>query len=142
MYIKLVDGQPRAYSIGQLRLDNPQVSFPQEIPEDTLAEYDVYFATEQAKPSYNPQTHYLKQSAFYQVNDAWLVQYTAEPLPVEDVAQSVRADRDQRLAATDWTQGKDISDEVSTKWVAYRQALRDVPTQAGFPWDVQWPIQP
>jgi hypothetical protein len=27
-------------------------------------------------------------------------------------------------------------------WATYRQALRDVPSQAGFPWEVQWPTQP
>ena len=57
-------------------------------------------------------------------------------------AKSVREDRSRRLAECDWTQGKDIADAVSQLWAAYRQALRNVPTQAGFPWDVQWPNKP
>jgi len=57
-------------------------------------------------------------------------------------AKSVRADRNTKLAATDWTQGKDIPDNVSSKWASYRQALRDITAQAGFPWGVQWPTQP
>ena len=57
-------------------------------------------------------------------------------------ATAVRADRNQKLGQTDWTQGKDIADNISTAWATYRQALRDVPSQAGFPWTVQWPTQP
>ena len=57
-------------------------------------------------------------------------------------AHRVRVDRTLRLQASDWTQGKDIADEVSTAWATYRQALRDVPSQEGFPWGVTWPEQP
>lgn len=57
-------------------------------------------------------------------------------------AESVRQTRNQKLAESDWTQGKDIPDAVSQPWAVYRQALRDVPSQVGFPWDVQWPAQP
>ena len=57
-------------------------------------------------------------------------------------AHRVRVDRTLKLQASDWTQGKDIADEVSTAWATYRQALRDVPSQEGFPWGVTWPEQP
>ena len=53
-----------------------------------------------------------------------------------------RAKRDQLLAATDWTQAKDISDAVSSKYATYRQALRDVPQQSGFPENIVWPVKP
>jgi len=49
--------------------------------------------------------------------------------------------RDDLLAKTDWSQGKDIADAVSASWVTYRQALRDVPAQAGFPWNIEWPVK-
>ena len=56
-------------------------------------------------------------------------------------AAAVRADRNARLAATDWTQ---IADSTADKpaWAAYRQALRDVPAQVGFPQSVTWPQEP
>ena len=54
----------------------------------------------------------------------------------------VRVNRTLRLQASDWTQGKDIANEVSTAWATYRQALRDVPSQEGFPWNVTWPETP
>jgi hypothetical protein len=68
--------------------------------------------------------------------------FTVEAIPDEEVAGQVRAARNEKLAASDWTQGKDIPDNVSSAWATYRQALRDVPSQTGFPWSVQWPTQP
>jgi len=54
--------------------------------------------------------------------------------------ERVRTIRDSLLVATDWTANSDVtmSDEMRT----YRQALRDVPAQAGFPDDVTWPVKP
>lgn len=57
-------------------------------------------------------------------------------------ADSVREDRNSRLTACDWTQYKDIPDVVSSLWAPYRQALRDVPQQDGFPANVAWPDPP
>ena len=56
-------------------------------------------------------------------------------------AKAVRADRTKRLADSDWTQ---IADSTADKqaWAAYRQALRDITAQAGFPWTIDWPTQP
>ena len=59
-------------------------------------------------------------------------------------AGHVRSDRDRRLADCDWTQLPDspLDETAQAAWVAYRQALRDVPAQAGFPDNVTWPEQP
>jgi hypothetical protein len=54
-------------------------------------------------------------------------------------AENVRRDRDSLIAATDWTQCADIDQATKDKWSPYRKALRDVPQQAGFPFDVIWP---
>jgi hypothetical protein len=59
----------------------------------------------------------------------------------DEQATAVRADRDKRLAETDWTQVADAPVD-KTAWATYRQALRDVPAQEGFPWDVTFPEQP
>lgn len=58
----------------------------------------------------------------------------------EELANIVRADRDSLLAATDWTASSDVT--MSDDMRAYRQALRDVPAQTGFPDDVTWPTKP
>lgn len=57
-------------------------------------------------------------------------------------AESVRAQRDSLLAASDWTQLPDVPAATREKWAAYRQALRDVTEQAGFPDAVVWPQTP
>ena len=64
-------------------------------------------------------------------------------------ADQVRAERDSKLAATDWVAIKAVdasSDglgiQVPQAWAAYRQALRDVTDQVGFPENVNWPVKP
>ena len=56
-------------------------------------------------------------------------------------AKSVRAQRDKLLAECDWTQVNDAPVDKAT-WAVYRQALRDITLQAGFPHSVTWPTQP
>lgn len=64
------------------------------------------------------------------------------PLPsIEELASVARSSRDAILTSCDWTQAADAPvDQVA--WRIYRQALRDVPEQAGFPLDIDWPIAP
>lgn len=57
-------------------------------------------------------------------------------------AIQIRIERGKRLAETDWTQGKDIPEAISSKWVAYRQALRDITLQSDFPTNITWPSLP
>ena len=56
-------------------------------------------------------------------------------------AKSVRTSRTEKLKDCDWTQ---IADSTADKaaWATYRQALRDVTAQAGFPWTIDWPTIP
>jgi len=56
-------------------------------------------------------------------------------------AKSVRASRDEKLKASDWTQVADAPVDKAV-WATYRQALRDVTTQSGFPWTITWPDAP
>lgn len=63
------------------------------------------------------------------------VEYDLTVLPVD-----VRAQRDHLLASTDWTALGDTT--MSSAMAAYRQALRDLPAQEGFPHAVTWPSKP
>ena len=56
-------------------------------------------------------------------------------------AASVRAQRGDKLKDSDWTQVADAPVDQAA-WATYRQALRDVTAQAGFPWTINWPTQP
>ncbi|MBB5496884.1 tail fiber assembly protein [Paraburkholderia sp. MM5384-R2] len=56
--------------------------------------------------------------------------------------RNARMRRDHLLKQCDWSQGVDVPAALREKYVAYRQALRDVPQQAGFPADITWPQLP
>ena len=58
--------------------------------------------------------------------------------PVEATATQVRAERDELLAASDHMA---LADRITDEWRDYRQALRDLPEQDGFP-DVAFPVAP
>ena len=94
------------------------------------------------EPAYNPERQRLAGPQYQLSGDQVQRVFTVEQIPDEEKAGQVRSERNARIAATDWTQGKDIPDNISSVWATYRQALRDVPSQAGFPWDIQWPTQP
>jgi hypothetical protein len=56
-------------------------------------------------------------------------------------AKSIREQRIKKLVDCDWTQVADSPVDKAV-WATYRQALRDVTTQSGFPWEIHWPTQP
>jgi hypothetical protein len=60
----------------------------------------------------------------------------------EEKAAAIRAERDALLAATDWTQLPDVPEAIREAYAVYRQGLRDVPQQSGFPDVFEWPIKP
>jgi len=83
-----------------------------------------------------------------QIDGSWFTKYSvadmdAEAIATTDAAQAkaVREDRNGRLARSDWTQLAD-SPADSAVWSTYRQALRDVTAQSGFPWTITWPDAP
>lgn len=63
------------------------------------------------------------------------------PDPLEQLANKIRMERNDILSGSDWTQVADAPVDQAA-WAEYRQALRDIPQQAGFPHDVAWPVKP
>lgn len=64
----------------------------------------------------------------------------SEPV-VTFTPEEIRTKRDLLLAESDWTQVADAPVDQAA-WATYRQALRDIPAQAGFPNTIDWPTQP
>lgn len=56
--------------------------------------------------------------------------------------QDIRTRRDIELNKTDWTQLPDIEPKKRKAYASYRQKLRDIPQQDGFPEKVNWPVKP
>lgn len=60
---------------------------------------------------------------------------------LDELAEQARIERDKLLTACDWTQVADAPVD-SAAWAVYRQELRDVPEQEGFPENIIWPTEP
>lgn len=140
-YLKLSNGVPETYSIGQLRRDNPNTSFPKQPSDALLAERDVYPYTVDPQPTYDSLTHRAAGAFVQDAQGAWSQSWSVEQLPQADAEHNVRNKRDSLLASSDWTQVADAPINQA-EWAAYRQALREVSQQAGFPYNVVWPTEP
>jgi len=139
-HLKLTNGQPEIYSIGQLRRDNPKTSFP-KVPSDALlADWGVYPYTVQDQPTVDYMTQTLKQTALAEVNGAWTQGWEVSNLPVEDAGRNIRSQRDNLLQQTDWMALIDVT--MEPYWREYRQQLRDMTAQEGYPYSVIWPTKP
>ena len=68
--------------------------------------------------------------------------YNPDERALEQEAEEARAQRDALLAASDWAVLPDAPVADEQDWKDYRQALRDVPQQNGFPTDINWPTKP
>jgi hypothetical protein len=137
------------YGLAELRRDNPNTSFPRNPSDAVLADWNVFPVVEQSPPEYNPATQNLNQVNPTLIEGTWVMTWAVTPATPAEIAErteakatEVREQRNQLLSACDWTQGKDIPDSTSDLWAPYRQDLRDIPEQPGFPWDVTWPTQP
>jgi len=140
VYIKLKDGMPERYSISKLRRDNPNTSFPKRHSDELLADWSVYPYTVQDQPTVDYLTQTLTQTALTQVNGAWTQGWDVSNLPAEDAGRNIRNQRDSLLQQTDWMA---LSGNTMTpEWASYRQALRDITIQEGFPFSVDWPAKP
>ena len=60
----------------------------------------------------------------------------------EEKASEIREIRNELLRQTDWTQVADVPVTIKQPYTDYRQALRDIPAQVGFPKNVTWPVEP
>ena len=147
-YIKITNGTQEAYNLGQLRRDNKGISFPKTIEASTLASYGVYSVVVADQPSYIEEAEVItRDTVAVEVNGQytylWVVRPKTPAELEEDLVMLTRVARDNRdaeLRATDW---QAVSDRTMTgAEIAYRQALRDVPQQAGFPKAHTWPNKP
>jgi len=141
MYIKPTNGTPTSYTIGQLRRDNPQTSFPKTISDSTLAEYGVYRVVQTDAPQVDSKTHRVVKSV-QDVDGVWTVVWTTQQLPEDRASGNVRDHRNSLLKDTDYLA---LSDNTLTEeMAAYRQALRDITDHANFPYleEADWPTKP
>lgn len=134
------------WPIASLTTIFPNTSFPIPLTQADLPEGYVIVET-----TYPPETN-INQKAIPAApilqDEKWIqswdiVDLTTEELAkrIEGIAQDARMTRNQLLADSDWTQVADAPVD-KTAWAAYRQALRDITNQSGFPLNIIWPEKP
>ena len=90
-------------------------------------------------PDFDSKTHNVKQ-AVELIDGAWTQVWSVVQIDEQAASNNVRAYRNKLLSDTDWMA---LTDNTMTpEWAAYRQGLRDVTSQSGFPFSVVWPVAP
>lgn len=76
--------------------------------------------------------------------DSYIFNFQTETwdLSIEDLKVEITTKRNALLAASDWTQLPDVPQATKDAWAQYRQALRDITEQSGYPTNVVWPTSP
>lgn len=149
-YAKLKNGvvERYPYTITDLRLETPNVSFPTIMTDAELSAFGVV----PVAPTAEPTVDYTKDLIRWaEKNDnVWIETWAVVDASQSEIEyrlnsqwKSVRNDRNKRLFECDWTQLTDapLTDEQKAAWQSYRQALRDV-TQQTDPFNITWPVKP
>lgn len=134
-------------SINQWRVEHPSVSLPERPTKQQLEEFgivEVVFSIPPNKQSiFNyEETVELNDDGLWQ--QAWIItDASEEEIYSRTTEQSVKTRqlRNEKLAECDWTQLTDAPVDTAA-WATYRQELRDLTAQEGFPWEVVWPEAP
>ena len=147
---------------GEFRQLHPSTSFPQQISEATLNDFGADVVFEGPQASGGTVYQYSQAAGVEQLDGKWYTKYILGPVFTDgettaaeqeaaykaskdaEQAKSVRQSRDTKLAETDWIVIKnlELNANIPGAWEVYRQALRDIPAQAGFPWTITWPDAP
>ncbi len=147
-------------SQGEIRAMHKDTSFPRVWGENVREAIGIDPVLITPKPeSAEAYKHYIRNGAEQDANGNWVQAWVERDMFATDddstkaeketayqdgldatAAQSARTDRDSRLALTDFHGLTDNT--MSEAMTTYRQALRDVPQQGGFPTEIDWPIEP
>jgi len=137
------------YTLTDLRRDNLQTSFGRKITNETAQAFNCVPVAQIVPPAEN-HTKNFERSA-HLVDGTWKEQWietdaTAEQITERTTAKAndVRTQRDRLIAETDWVvvMAKETATNIPTAMKTYRQALRDLPSAAGFPHTMTWPTKP
>lgn len=150
MYLKINEDNTITYpySISQLKNDNPNTSFFEIIPLQTLLDYNVHIVNSIEKgddytKNYTEGTPQLIDGQYFQ---NWVItNATQEQIDfrISSKWDDIRLMRNQYLSECDWTILPDspLSESKKSEWSIYRQALRDITLQTD-PFNIVWPTKP
>lgn len=135
-------------TLSQVRRMLPHMSIP---PGADLSAHGYAPIHQAPAPAPLPDHHVEQDAPNLDAAGRWIMAWRQVPLTPDEIKQrhadkatEVRAERDRLLADSDWiaVSSYERGQAVPQAWVDYRQALRDVTAQPGFPWAVEWPDLP
>lgn len=151
MFFALVIDQTVAqypFTPSDLKFRFPNTSFPANPDLANFESLGVVPVQLVNPPSYNEDAQVLEELTPVLVDNQWQQSWRVVDRTSEDAAKrqqmksdSIRAERDDMLRLSDWTQLADAPVDVKA-WKTYRQELRDITLQDEFPNNVVWPVQP
>jgi hypothetical protein len=147
MYLRIINNEINyPYSLQILREDNPNTSFPTEMTESLMGEWDIHEVRQTPKPNnytknISEGTPILVDGVYYQNWEQVDASESEITNRLNDKWEEIREFRNQLLLECDWTQLADIPTETKTVWQTYRQELRDVTSQSN-PFNIVWPTKP
>ena len=146
-------------SQGEWRAANPNISMPRTWNQNVLDALNIEAVLEAPKPDAGPYQYVARNGVVQDAKGNWVTAWEVREMFSTDedgtkaekeaayqagldatAAKSVREERDRKLAETDWMALTDVT--MSAEMTTYRQALRDITAQSGFPHSVTWPTKP
>lgn len=131
----------------EFRQMHANTSFPVILDKDLLDSFGADPVLEGPQPSLT-RYQLAAMDGVRQDGEHWVTNWVA--IDMDEAARAsldarqaaaIRIDRNRRLADCDWTQLSDAPINGAA-WAEYRQSLRDITAQPGFPWELVWPIPP
>lgn len=134
--------QQFGYTITDIRRAFPHSSIPNDI--DEIGDFQSYQMTPIPSIEWNENCYEVVPVERVQQWHVELANQAEIEARILSKIEQVRDERRPKLSETDWTQIPDnqLTPEQKQQWADYRQQLRDITTQSGFPWTVIWPQPP
>ena len=147
----------------QFRADNPGTSFPKQLTADILDGFGYDPVLNGPAATVSGPYEVSTRDGVELINGQWFTRFIVGPEFTDNAeataaeqeaayrasvdnraATNVRAERDRKLAACDWTVLADspLTTAKKTEWKTYRTALRDISAAEGFPHTMEWPTEP
>lgn len=111
-----------------------------KMSESQRSEFGISRLKMVTSPFFDTNTHIREEGDAILVDGVWTQNWIITELPEDIKNLNIRHTRDSKLLDSDWMALSDLT--LSTEMADYRQALRDIPAQAGFPNDIDWPVSP
>ena len=128
----------------EFRRRHKHTSFSRLLDENLLDAFDADVVFEGPQKQGPPPYSQTYRDGIEEINGKWYTKYSIRQQDKEPIdkqqEENIRNRRDQLIKESDW---RAVSDrKLEPAWKRYRQALRDISKQEGFPHDVKWPTDP